>query len=82
MAKKQPSLNIFAKTEQAEVKQDDPVKPVGIGLKESEWVRFEEIARAMNTTKHALAVWALRDFLRRYDTGEIRTEQRPTLPGL
>lgn len=46
MAKKQPDLtNIFAKTEPAPGSSEpDPVRPVGIGLKASEWADLELMA--------------------------------------
>ena len=83
---KQPNMNsIFKKTEpegQPDKKPDDKVKAVGIGLKISEWQRYEDIADELGMTRHALATYALRDFLKRYDKGEIQTETRPRLPGL
>ena len=85
MAKKPELNNIFGKTEpeaQPEAKHDDKVKAVGIGLKSSEWQRYEDIANELGMTRHALATYALRDFLKRYDAGEIQTQTRPTLPGL
>ncbi len=85
MAKKQQDLSdIFAKTEPEAQEIKDPVMPVGIGLRVSEWARMGEIAQDLDTTRHALAMWALRDFIRRYDAGEIetRTETKQTLAGL
>jgi hypothetical protein len=84
MAKKKQDLSdIFAKTEPSPREAKDPVMPVGIGLKTSEWARMGEIAQDLDTTRHALAMWALRDFLRRYESGEIKTksETRKVLPG-
>jgi hypothetical protein len=85
MAKKQEGMNeIFRKIEPINQEIKDPVMPIGIGLKTSEWARIEEIAQDLYTTRHALAMWALRDFIRRYLEGEIetRTETKKTLPGL
>ncbi len=74
---------LFRKTEpsQPPTEADDPVKPRGIGLRQSEWARLETIARELGLKPHALALWAMRDFLRRYDAGEIRTETHKRLPG-
>ncbi len=81
--KKKPDLdNIFAKTDtgQPEEKPDDPAQSFGVGLRRSEWLRFDEIAAELGQTRHAVALWALRDFLKRWDAGEIRTQTRPSLP--
>ena len=61
---------------------EDPVKAIGIGLKESEWQRLESIAGELGETRHAVAAYTLRDFIKRFDPGEIRTETKRTLPGL
>ena len=61
---------------------EDRVKARGIGLKRSEWERIDEIAKEMGIKPHAVALWALKDFLRRYDAGEIQTVTQKTLPGL
>ena len=85
MAKQSDMSNIFKKTEPegpSESKTDDKVKAGGIGLKSSEWQRYEDIADELGMTRHALATYALRDFLKRYGAGEIQTETRPRLPGL
>lgn len=92
MPKKRPELKpeeqagLFKKTGPAEdIYQEqppDPVKPIGIGLRESEWARLDEIAQELGTTRHSLALWALRDFIRRFETGAIQTETKKTLPGL
>ena len=61
---------------------EDKVTSFGIGLKKSEWKRIDEIAHSLGMTKHGVAMWALKDFLRRYDAGEIQTVTQRTLPGL
>ena len=68
-------------TQAAEADQD-PVTAKGIGLRASEWAQFEAIAEEMGSNRHAVAAWALRDFLKRYEAGEIQTVKKPTLPGL
>jgi hypothetical protein len=81
MAKKRPSL--FEKTttgEEQPAEQPDRVKPRGIGLRESEWNRLEEIAGELSSNVHSLAQWALRDFIERYDAGDLPITQKPTLP--
>ena len=86
MAKKQdnPMTNIFARTEApstapAAVSVDDKVKPIGIGLKRSEWERLQQIANEVGMKRHELTLKILRDFIRRYDAGEVETETRKTL---
>ena len=61
-------------TPQEPEQQADPIKPIGIGLKVSEWDHLEQIAGELGMTRHALAMWAIRDFMRRYDAGEIETK--------
>jgi len=61
---------------------EDRVKAYGVGLKISEWERIEEIAAELGKKRHAVALYALRDFIRRYDAGEIGTVTQKSLPGL
>lgn len=74
------NLNIFSKTgEPTEEQPQDKIKPVGIGLKASEWQRLEEIAGELGVTRHNLSMYILRDFIRRYEKGERpRTRTRTT----
>ena len=65
-----------------ETKPTDPVEATGVGLRASEWKRLEKIANELGETKHAVATYAIRDFMRRYEMGEIETQTRKTLPGL
>ena len=74
---------LFDKTESdepAEIK--DEVKSYGVGLHESEWKQYEAIAAELGQTKNKVAAYALRDFLKRWDSGDIETETKPSLPGL
>jgi hypothetical protein len=87
MVKKQtenPLSNIFAKTEKpgAEEATPDPVRARGVGLKTSEWKRWDAIARELGLKPHALALYALRSFIKSYEAGEIKTETKKSLPGL
>jgi hypothetical protein len=59
----------------------DPVKPRGVGLKTSEWLEFDKIARELGMRPHALALWALRDFVKRYQAGQIKTKTSKKLEG-
>jgi hypothetical protein len=86
MAKKQTvDTDLFAQTEApsapVDVDQPDPVKAYGVGLKISEWGKIESIAKLLGIKRHEVAVWAIRDFLRRWDKGEIQTKTKQTLPG-
>lgn len=70
MAKQKPDLsNIFAKTETGSETPKDKIKPVGVGLKESEWERIESIGAELGANRHKLAAWIMRDFIARYDAG-------------
>ena len=71
-------LNIFEKTEQPA----DPVKPRGVGMRISEWVRFDAIAKEVNMKPHALMLYVIHDFIRRYEAGEVPTENKKSLPGI
>lgn len=91
MAKKRDELrqglsNIFARTEPDssgpadQVPENDPVKPIGVGLKDSEGKRLTQIAAELGVNRHALLLWLVRDFIRRYDAGERpETETRRVL---
>jgi hypothetical protein len=69
MAKQKPDLSgVFTKTETEQPKKDK-IKPVGIGLKISEWERIEEIGAELGVNRHMLAAWILRDFIERYEAG-------------
>ena len=70
MAKKQTlDPNMFAKTEPAPSDEPDPVRPVGIGLKASEWADLELMAAQLGVTRHSLSLWILRDFIKRFKDG-------------
>lgn len=75
MAKKQTvDTDLFAKTENtqpapSEAIGEDPVKPVGIGLRGSEWGALDLIAAQLGVTRHALTLWILRDFIKRFEAG-------------
>jgi len=81
MTKKRPSLDtqaaagLFTKTERLtqpgpQTESDDPVKPLGVGLRLSERARLDEIAHELGVARHALLLYAVRDFIRRYEAGE------------
>ena len=90
MAKRKPTIdaNLFARTEEPQ-KEAEPAGPergeyktYGIGMYENEWKRLEEIAAEVGQTRHKLAQYAIRKFIRDYEAGDIETETRPKLPGL
>ena len=78
------AADLYGKTEsdQPQAKTTDEVKSSGVGLRESEWAKVDAIAAELGQTRHKVAAYALRDFLRRWDAGEIQTETKPSLPGL
>jgi hypothetical protein len=87
MAKKQQRTGLeelFKKTapEGFQEQPADPVKSFGIGLRVSEWEHLEQIAEQLGETRHAVCLWALRDFMRRFEAGEIPVQTKKTLPGL
>jgi hypothetical protein len=51
-------------------KSDDPVKPLGVGLKQSEGHRLTEIAGELGVNRHQLLLFVVRDFMQRWDDGE------------
>jgi len=89
MAKDKTGLgagDLFRRTEpsqpQAEQPQaEDRVKARGVGLKLSEWAELDAWAAGMGIKTHALLLFAIRDFMRRWRAGEVKTETR-TLPRL
>lgn len=75
MARKTHKLDdIFAKTDSGgqadQVPENDPVKPIGVGLRASEGERLKAIAAELGENRHALLLWIVREFIRRYDAGE------------
>lgn len=85
--------NPFAKTEPKQPQEErrggrqsdpekGPYKTYGIGMHEAEWQRLDEIAAELGQTRHWVAQYAIRKFVRDYEAGEIKTETRPSLPGL
>lgn len=64
------------------INNSDPVRSRGVGLKGSEWEILDNIADEMNTTRHNLTVWIMRDFIRRYNRGEIETITKKCLISL
>jgi hypothetical protein len=58
----------------------EKTKPVGIALKESEWQTIDKIAGDVNLNRHKLVLWVLRDFIKRYEAGEVVTVNKKTLP--
>jgi hypothetical protein len=71
MAKKQTvDTNLFARTEAApDMSEPDPVRPVGIGLRGSEWGELDLMAAQLGVTRHSLTLWIVRDFIKRFKDG-------------
>jgi hypothetical protein len=80
--KKEAGLFEKTESEQPQESPTDEVKSCGVGLRESEWAKIDAIAAELGQTRHSVAAYALKDFLKRWDAGEIRTETKPSLPGL
>lgn len=88
MTKKIPQLdqdemaNLFKRTEPKPVEEGgkDRQKVRTVGMKTSEFKRIDEIAQELGVKPHALMVFAIRDFIRRYDSGERpKTSTKTTL---
>lgn len=60
----------------------DPVRSRGAGLKTSEWDHWHEIAQELGMKPHSLVLYVLRDFMHRYDAGQVETETKKRLKGL
>jgi len=60
----------------------DKVNPVGIALDPEELSRLDQIAKELKQSRHAVLLYAVRDFIRRYDQGErpkTKTETKTLL---
>lgn len=85
MATKRPQLKITQRTTPEtpattgtgdDLPATGRTRPVGIGLKESEYEALGEIADATGIAKNSLARYAIRDFIKRYRRGEIDLSER------
>ena len=83
MAKKKIIIDTpFARTEPApQPTPEAPGKttPLGVVLTAAEQARLQEIADALGMSRHKLLQYAVRDWLQRFEAGEIPTETRPAL---
>ena len=63
------------------INPEDPVSQRGLGMRLSEWEKYQSMADELGLSSvNALAVWVLRDFIKRWDAGERPpTEQRSVL---
>jgi len=85
---KRPQLKILqpttSKTEPAPAEDELPAtgrtRPVGIGLKESEYEALGLIADETGIAKNSLARYAIREFIKRYRRGEIDLSDRIEMP--
>lgn len=50
--------------------QPEDVAPIGVGLTFEEGERLNDIAAELGVKRHALLLWLVRDFVRRWDAGE------------
>lgn len=48
----------------------EDVAPIGVGMTFAEGARMTAIATELGVNRHALLLWLVRDFIRRYDAGE------------
>jgi hypothetical protein len=70
---------ILARTEPAIQNADTPAEPalqrraktVTVALRQSEIERLTQIAQELNIKRNNLMAYALREFIRKYDAGEI-----------
>lgn len=52
----------------------DKIRPVGVGLKASEWEQVQRIAEKAEISPHALTRYAILKFIQMYENGEITIE--------
>lgn len=60
----------------------EKLNPVGVALTAGELARLDEIAKELDQSRHAVLLYAVRDFIRRYDQGErpkTKTETKTIL---
>ncbi len=57
-------------------RSDDKISARGVGLKASEWVELEKIAKEVGTTPHAIAAFGIRYFMKDYRAGKIKTQTK------
>jgi hypothetical protein len=57
-------------------KEPNDIQAVGIGLKVYEWERFTEIAEELGMNRHKLAMKIMRDWLEKWERGEIPIETK------
>lgn len=48
-------------------KSDNKIKPIGVGLKASEWNRVQAVADKVQISVHALARFAIMKFIQMYE---------------
>ena len=54
------------------------VNPVGVALDAEEITRLDQIAKELDQSRHAVLLYAVRDFIRRYDQGERPKTKKET----
>lgn len=72
MAKKDKlagAFNTIIGDQRIKVKRDK-LNPVGVALDFEELARLDQIAQELSQSRHAVLLYAVRDFIRRYGQGE------------
>lgn len=72
MAKK-PALDLFSQTDRDKA-EADIIKTRGLGLKLSEWLEIDELAKILDVTPHAVAVYGVRYFLEQHRAGKVKIQ--------
>ncbi len=54
------------------------VSPVGVALDAEEMTRLDQIAQELDQSRHAVLLYAVRDFIRRYNQGEKPKTKKET----
>lgn len=72
----------LANTQQEPEKPAGDNNPVGVYLSLDEKKQLDTIADELRIKRHAVLQYAIRDFLRRWNAGEIELQTRKALPKL
>ena len=70
---------LFKNTENGDLDEGN-IRPVGVGLTAGEVSALDEIAHDLGIARNAVLRYAVRDFIKRYRTGEITLADKVQAP--